>query len=504
MKKAAMLLTIALLTCLTSEAAGPSIDRGRLRDQIRGGWAGKTIGCTFGAPVEFVYQGTFVPDYQPILWNGSRLPWSFKNDPGAYDDVYMNLTFVEILDKDGLDAPASSLGLAFARARFPLWHANQAARSNILAGLLPPKSGQWRNNPHADDIDFQIEADFAGLMSPGMPEAASRLCDRVGHIMNYGDGWYGGVFVAALYTQAFVARDIPSAVDEALKVIPAESVFAKVMRDVILWHKDYPLDWKETWFRVQRKWGEDIGCPEGVFSPFEIDAKINCAWVLLGLLYGQGDFGRTLSISARAGDDADCNPATAGGILGTWLGYSRIPDFWKQGLAQVERQPFQYTTVSLADATELSLKHALEMIRRQGGRVETNRVILPEAPVRPLPLEVSFPGHYPVERRKLNLTLADRVSLEFEGIGFALNGEAVKKGREERVVEVAVMIDGQRVETVRLPTAFLLRRPTLVWAYELKNTKHRLEVQVLNPSPQAEIRLDDIVVYGNKPLHPAY
>ena len=101
-----------------------------------------------------------------------------------------------------------SLAAAFANAGYVLWHANQAARYNILNGIRPPESGHWLNNPHADDLDFQIEADFAGLMSPGMPNAASEFCDRAGHIMNYGDGWYGGVYVAAMYSLSFVSDDI--------------------------------------------------------------------------------------------------------------------------------------------------------------------------------------------------------------------------------------------------------------------------------------------------------
>ena len=95
---------------------------------------------------------------------------------------------------------------AFANAEYMLWHANQAARYNILNGMEPPASGHWENNPHADDIDFQIEADFAGLMNPGMVNSSSEVCDRVGHIMNYGDGWYGGVYVAAMYSLAFLFR----------------------------------------------------------------------------------------------------------------------------------------------------------------------------------------------------------------------------------------------------------------------------------------------------------
>jgi len=141
-----------------------------LKDKIKGGWAGQVIGCTFGGPTEFQYCGTMIQDYIPIEWDETRMKWYYENAPGLYDDVYMDLTFVEVFEKEGLDAPATAHANAFANAEYKLWHANQAARYNILNGIDPPASGHWENNPHADDIDFQIEADFAGLMSPGMVE----------------------------------------------------------------------------------------------------------------------------------------------------------------------------------------------------------------------------------------------------------------------------------------------------------------------------------------------
>ena len=106
-----------------------------------------------------------------------------------------------------------------------LWHANQAGRYNILNGIKAPQSGYWMNNPHADCIDYQIESDFAGLMSPGMPNTASAISDQIGHIMNYGDGWYGGVFVGAMYTLAFTSGDITYIIREALKTIPVKVNF---------------------------------------------------------------------------------------------------------------------------------------------------------------------------------------------------------------------------------------------------------------------------------------
>lgn len=81
---------------------------------------------------------------------------------------------------------------------------------------------------------------------------------------------------------------------------------------------------KRTWFEIQKHHAEEIGCPDGVFHPLDIDAKINAAYIVLGLLYGNGDFTKTMEISTRAGQDSDCNPSSAGGILGTMIGYDAI------------------------------------------------------------------------------------------------------------------------------------------------------------------------------------
>ena len=154
-----------------------TISREKLLDKIKGGWAGQTIGCTYGGPTEFKYNGTMIQEYVPIPWRDGYMRWWYENSPGLYDDVYMDLTFVDVFDRLGLDAPVDSFAMAFASAGYMLWHANQAARYNILQGIMPPASGHWLNNPHADDLDYQIEADYSGLMSPGMPNSASEISD---------------------------------------------------------------------------------------------------------------------------------------------------------------------------------------------------------------------------------------------------------------------------------------------------------------------------------------
>ena len=319
-------------------------------------------------------------------------------NPGLYDDLYMDLTFVEVMEKYGIDAPVDSFANAFAKAGYILWHANQAGRYNILNGIKAPASGHWLNNPHADDIDYQIEADFAGLMSPGMPNAATAISDKIGHIMNYGDGWYGGVFIGAMYATAFVSNNIPAIVNAGLKTIPEQSEFYQCIRDVINCHKKYPNDWKQTWFELQKKWAEEVGCPDGVFAAFNIDAKINSAYVVVGLLYGNGDFKKTVEIAARCGQDADYNPSSAAGILGTVLGYDKIPAYWKMGLSEMEDMDFKYTTMSLNDTYTTGYKHALEMIKNNGGTIYGDNITISvQSPVTTR-FEKSFDGHFPIKR----------------------------------------------------------------------------------------------------------
>jgi ADP-ribosylglycohydrolase len=475
-----------------------------LQDKIRGGWAGQTIGVSYGGPFEFKFLGTMINDYQTLPWPDGYIRRCFDKEPGLYDDIYMDLSFVNVINKYGVDAPVDSFANAFANAPYPLWHANQAGRYNLLNGIRPPQSGYWLNNPHADDIDFQIEADFAGLMFPGMSNSAATLCDKVGHIMNYGDGYYGGVYVASMYCHAFVSSDINFIVTEALKSIPVKSRYHECINDVINWHKKYPRDWKATWFEVQRKWTEDIACTDGVFVPFDISSKVNSAYVVMGLLYGGGDFAKTMDIAIRCGQDADCNPSSAAGILGTVLGYDKIPDFWKRNLKEVEDRDFVYTGISLNKMYALGYKHALEMIRKNGGVVKDNAVSLIYQKPMAVKFEESFPGLIPVQRISLGgegIILKDTFSFPFEGNGITLSSGMSDEwnAKSDYVFKVEADIDGVK-ETIRLPYNFRVRKNELLAKYNLAMGKHILKLTLLNPDKMGDILLKDIIIYSDKPL----
>ena len=509
MKRAFFILSaIFLIDCSVAQQLPGTdvvIQKDDLLDKIKGGWAGQTIGVTFGGPYEFRYQGTFIGDYQPLLWYDGYLKKTMLENPGLYDDLYMDLTFVDVFEKKGLDAPQEDFANAYANAGYMLWHANQAGRYNILNGIKAPHSGHWTNNPHADCIDYQIESDFAGLMSPGMPNAASAISDKVGHIMNYGDGWYGGVFVGAMYALAFTSNDIPYIVTEALKTVPRESNFYKCIHDAIEGHRKYPKDWKQTWMEIQRKWADDIGCPDGVFAPFNIDATVNAAYVVIGLLYGEGDFTRSLEISTRCGQDADCNPSTVGGILGTVLGYNKIPAYWKMGLKEAEDIDFKYTEYSLNDVYDTGFKHALLNIEENGGKVQGDVITIPVQQPVPVKFEQSFPGHFPVAKMPLRVSEDNELKFEFEGIGFVIRGDVSQRNSSEsadnHVVHSELYIDGKLAESPRLPVNFTTRRHELAWKYQLPKGKHTVILKIINPSSAYRLRSTDAIVYSDQPVN---
>jgi len=360
-----------LATALLARAgASRTITRTALEDKIRGGWAGKMIGVSYGAPTEFRSNGRI--NEGAITWSPERV-----SNALVQDDLYVGMTMAETMDRLGFDATVEQYGEAFRTSRYELWHANAGARRLLNLGVRAPMSGHPKYNVHANDIDFQIEADFIGLMSPGLPRESNKYCLRVGRVMNYGDGLYGGMFISGMYTAAFFETDMRSIVTQGLACLPPESAYARLVRDVLNWSAQHPDDWKKTWQLIEDKWDKDDSCPDGALLPFNIDAKINGAYIALGLLYGRGDFARTLEIAARSGQDSDCNPSTAGGILGVKLGYTGIPEVWKSGIPALTNRKFDYTQSSLDDICRSTLARALKLVRLAGGTVGDAEVTIP-------------------------------------------------------------------------------------------------------------------------------
>jgi len=399
---AIFLLIIFCISCKTSDKQYLTIKPEVLKDKIAGGWAGKMVGVTYGAPTEFRAQGRTYDD--SIKWKPADIKGSMWQD-----DIYVQLTFLMAMDLYGIDAPAKKFQEMFALAGYPLWHANMQARKNYYDSIFAPLSGSPEYNLHADDIDFQIEADYIGFMCPRMPNTASSIADKIGHIMNYGDGVYGGIFVAALYSEAYFETDILKIIEKALRSIPEESDYSMAVRDVILLHENYPSDWRAAWQELENKWGNVDICGAG--SPFNIDAKLNGAYIVMGLLYGEEDPLKTLEISTRCGQDSDCNPSNALAVLGVIKGFSGLPSEMQEGVKAIGDSLFIHTTYSFNSAVEATYKYAADLIAKSGGKVTAKKItVIPEEPVAPSP-EVSFPALV-FDR---SVTVFDKESWKFTG-----------------------------------------------------------------------------------------
>jgi hypothetical protein len=388
-----------------------------MRDKIAGGWAGKMIGVSYGAPTEFRAQG--VTYDEALVWDPNMVKGALNQD-----DIYVQMSFMMTMDEYGIDGPIEKFAESFAKAGYRLWHANVQARKNFFDGIMPPLSGSPEYNLHADDIDFQIEADYIGFMCPGMPRTSNAIADRIGRIMNYGDGVYGGMFVSALYAEAFFETDIPKIVERAILSIPAESDYARCVRDVVRLHAHYPDDWRAAWRELEDKWGSEDIC--GALVPFNIDAKLNGAYIVMGLLYGGGDFQKTMEVSIRCGQDSDCNPSNAAAVIGVINGYTGIPDRWKRGIPAIADSPFVFTAYTFNSAVDNTLNYALRLISENGGTVEGAEArIAVQEPSAP-PLEVSFPNVIPASR----VSVFDKEAWNF-GDGWTTEMRPVRDGTEQ-------------------------------------------------------------------------
>lgn len=390
----------ALLVLLTASSVGAEkkIALPELRDRIMGGWVGQGVGVTFGDIYEFRSNGKII-EGELRAWQPDFLARSL-----GQDDMYVDMTFIAALEKYGIDITYEQAGQAFGETEYKLWHANKAGRDNIRKGIMPPLSGHPQYNIHADDIDFQIEADGIGLVCPGLPQSSTDLCEIFGSIMNYGDGKYGGMWVAAMYTQAFFQRDMKRIVAEALKAIPSRSTYAQCINDVIRWHERYPNDWRKTWHEVENKWQNDVDCEPG--NPFNIDAKLNGAYIAIGLLYGNSNFGKTLEITTRCGQDADCNPSNACGVLGAMLGLSGIEDQYKSHLPKLAGKKFSHTDYSYDTVGDACMRISVNVVERAGGRIEKRSgieyaIIPDQKSIPPMTLE-----QWPKESKKRALGIA--------------------------------------------------------------------------------------------------
>ncbi|AJP04632.1 crystallin [Streptomyces cyaneogriseus subsp. noncyanogenus] len=345
----------------------------RLADRVQGGWLGRIAGNMLGKPVEqgevwtrdridrYLRQAGALPltDYLPEPvgdsdrlalrpeWRGcvrGRIDGSCRDD-----DVDYAVLGLHLLETHGFGFTTEQVGDLWL-LRLPYlqtFTAERAAYRNLANGLKPPLTATY-DNPYQEWIGALIRADIHGWTCPGAPGRAALLARRDAVLSHTGNGVYGAMWAAALISAAFTAPTVREAVEQALAVIPASSRLARIVRRVASLH-DARLTWEETLATVSE---ETAGLGW-------IHTVPNAAVLTAGLLYGDGDFTRTITLTVRGGLDTDSNGATAGSVAGVFGGASAIPAQWTDPLRDTVRSAvFGFDGVRISELAERTLRLA--------------------------------------------------------------------------------------------------------------------------------------------------
>ena len=227
-----------------------------------------------------------------------------------------------------------------------LWVSNQAAHDLMLKGMLPPQTGEPKNNPHHDMIDAQLTTEIFGFFAPGKPDIALKIAHLPIHTVASGEAASIAEFYVVMYSLAsnYVGKNIAQSdilwMADTARTYLQDNQYPAKMYDFVLSQYQQGKTWEQARDAVYQRYqveqldgytvtSRNLYC-NGCFA-----AGINFASSLVSLFYGEGNYQQTLKIATLAGWDADNPAATWGGMLGFVLG--------KEGLEQAFDRTFSNT-----------------------------------------------------------------------------------------------------------------------------------------------------------------
>ena len=168
--------------------ADPEQDRGgleKLEEKTLAGWLCQLAGGAFGTAIEGYHTDRIAEVYGVID--------SYITTPETMnDDVVYELVFLDVFERYGRRLTSRHLGLEWVR-QIPFgWSAEWIALRNLNMGILPPRSGSFRN-PYVDWIGCQMRGMVCGMLAPGWPLEAARLAYLDGVVSHARNGVYGGM-----------------------------------------------------------------------------------------------------------------------------------------------------------------------------------------------------------------------------------------------------------------------------------------------------------------------
>jgi len=317
------------------------------KDKVFGCWTGKNVGGTLGVPFEGRRDMNEIEFYSQVL-DGS---------PAPNDDLDLQLVWLHAIREHGAANLSSQLlGEYWLGVINGPWNEYGVCKANMRAGLMPPLSGSCNNNRWEFSNGAWIRSEIWACITPGNPDKAIQYAYMDACVDHCGEGIYAEMFTAALESAAFIVSDMDELISIGLSKIPSGCRIARSVNIAINCHKG-GKDWKETREALVRD-SADLGW---------FQAPANIGFTVLALLYGEGDFGKTVCRAVNCGDDTDCTAATAGAILGIMGGRKSIPGKWLSPIGEsiitACLNPFVRYPHTLGELTEKVTEAALHTIR---------------------------------------------------------------------------------------------------------------------------------------------
>ena len=292
----------------------PTLNLTEYRDKVYGCWLGKNIGGTLGTPFEGQRTTNDCTFYVQER-TGNPLP---------NDDLDLQLVWLNMIERHGIyNLTPHLVGDYWASFIIGPWNEYSVAHLNVRNGFYPPLSGAVNNDHWKFSNGAWIRSEIWACMFPGNPDEAIRYAYMDSCADHCGEGIYAEMFTTALESAAFVVSDLRELIRIGLAKVPADSRVAASVKLVCDMYDD-GKDWLDTRNAVVEL-NKDLGW---------FQAPANVAFATLGLLYGEGDFGKSICRAVNCGDDTDCTGATAASILGIINGRKGIPDEWLEPIGE--------------------------------------------------------------------------------------------------------------------------------------------------------------------------
>jgi ADP-ribosylglycohydrolase len=333
-------------------------------EHIYAGVLGKIIGVYLGRP----FEGW---TYEKIMAELGEV-WYYVHEKQGVplivtdDDISGTFTFLRALPDFGNDREITPAQIGqtwlnyLIENRTVLWwggmgnSTEHTAYLRLKSGISAPASGSIATNGKvvAEQIGAQIFIDGWAMVAPGDPALAADLARRAASVSHDGEAIYGAQVLAAMESAAFLERDTNKLLDIGVSFIPKDSIIYRLIADLREWHEQIP-DWRETRIRIAQQYGYDRYGGNCHIVP-------NHALIMLGLLYGEDDFQKTLMITNTAGWDTDCNSGNIGCLMGIKNGLVGIdfgPD-WRGPLADRLYLPTADGGSCITDAAQVAVRIA--------------------------------------------------------------------------------------------------------------------------------------------------